>query len=62
SVQSEEPVFEVADSEMPQDQEGNLGDNKEESRKETTSRGDWFKKPSPLQEPTDYNWNVGKTS
>ncbi|GKD39289.1 hypothetical protein Tco_1259496, partial [Tanacetum coccineum] len=27
SVQSEEPVFEVADSDLPQDQEGNLGDN-----------------------------------
>ncbi|GKD30719.1 hypothetical protein Tco_1241497, partial [Tanacetum coccineum] len=26
SVQSEEPVFEVADSDMPQDQKGNLGD------------------------------------
>ncbi|GKB06560.1 hypothetical protein Tco_0834793 [Tanacetum coccineum] len=27
SIQSKEPVFEVADSDMPQDQEGNLGDN-----------------------------------
>ncbi|GKG64875.1 hypothetical protein Tco_0665749, partial [Tanacetum coccineum] len=26
-VQSEEPVFEVADSDIPQDQVGNLGDN-----------------------------------
>ncbi|GJV11640.1 hypothetical protein Tco_1353181 [Tanacetum coccineum] len=33
-VQSEEPVFEVADSNMPQDQEGNLGDNENEPRKE----------------------------
>ncbi|GKB81805.1 hypothetical protein Tco_0948700 [Tanacetum coccineum] len=32
SVQSEEPVFEVADSDMPQDQQGNLGDNEVEPR------------------------------
>ncbi|GJU92712.1 hypothetical protein Tco_1317468 [Tanacetum coccineum] len=38
SVQSEEPVFEVADSDLPQDQEGNLGDNEDEPRKETASR------------------------
>ncbi|GJY79322.1 hypothetical protein Tco_0485123 [Tanacetum coccineum] len=38
SVQSEEPVFEVADSYMPQDQERNLSDNKDEPRNETTSR------------------------
>ncbi|GKE90618.1 hypothetical protein Tco_1571713 [Tanacetum coccineum] len=38
SVQSEEPVFEVADSNMPQDQEGDMGDNKDEPRKETASR------------------------
>ncbi|GJT98292.1 hypothetical protein Tco_1093810 [Tanacetum coccineum] len=62
SVQSEEPVFEVADSDMPQDQEGNLGDNKDEPRNETTSRRDWFKKPTPPQEPTDPDWHVGKTT
>ncbi|GJU43601.1 hypothetical protein Tco_1200867 [Tanacetum coccineum] len=62
SVQSEEPVFEVADSDMPHDQEGNLGDNEDEPRKETTSRSDWFKKPTPTQEPTNPDWNVGKTT
>ncbi|GKA18834.1 hypothetical protein Tco_0698749 [Tanacetum coccineum] len=35
SVQSEEPEFEVADSDMPQDQEGNLGNNDNEPMKET---------------------------
>ncbi|GJW90771.1 hypothetical protein Tco_0168324 [Tanacetum coccineum] len=45
SVQSEEPVFEVADSDLPQDQEGNRGDNKGEPRKEIVSKEDWFKKP-----------------
>ncbi|GKB57012.1 hypothetical protein Tco_0913198 [Tanacetum coccineum] len=62
SVQSEEPVFEVADSDMPQDQTGNLGDNEDEPRDETASRRDWFKKPTPPQEPTDLDWNVGKTT
>ncbi|GJS60256.1 hypothetical protein Tco_0655040 [Tanacetum coccineum] len=40
SVQSEEPVFEVANSDMPQDQEGNMGDNEDEPRKETAFRRD----------------------
>ncbi|GKG05738.1 hypothetical protein Tco_0325824, partial [Tanacetum coccineum] len=47
SVQSEELVFEVANSDMPQDQEGNMGDNEDKPRKETASRHDWFKKPTP---------------
>ncbi|GJV24413.1 hypothetical protein Tco_1377108 [Tanacetum coccineum] len=38
SVQSDEPVFEVADSDLPQDQKGNLGDNEDEPRNETASR------------------------
>ncbi|GKC34810.1 hypothetical protein Tco_1047194, partial [Tanacetum coccineum] len=62
SVQSKEPVFEVADLDMPQDQEGNMGDNKDELRKETAFRRDWFKKPTPPQEPTDPDWNIGKTT
>ncbi|GJX73496.1 hypothetical protein Tco_0312091 [Tanacetum coccineum] len=61
TVQSEEPEFEVADSDMPQDQEGNLGNDVDEPRKETASRRDWFTKPTPPQEPTDPDWNVGKT-
>ncbi|GJR73868.1 hypothetical protein Tco_0086233 [Tanacetum coccineum] len=32
SVQSEEPEFEVADSDMPQDQEENLGNDDEEPK------------------------------
>ncbi|GJV19952.1 hypothetical protein Tco_1368972 [Tanacetum coccineum] len=61
-VQSEEPVFKVADSDMPQDQAGNLGNNEDEPRDETASRRDWFKKPTPHQEPTDLDWNIGKTT
>ncbi|GJS36094.1 hypothetical protein Tco_0534476 [Tanacetum coccineum] len=41
-VQSEEPVFEVADSDMPQDQAGNLGDNEDEPMDETASRCDCY--------------------
>ncbi|GJY22217.1 hypothetical protein Tco_0394783 [Tanacetum coccineum] len=62
SVQSEEPVFEVADLDMPHDQEGNMGDNEDEPRKETASRRDWFKKPTQPQEPTDPDWNISKTT
>ncbi|GKA58116.1 hypothetical protein Tco_0757304 [Tanacetum coccineum] len=61
SVQSEEPEFEVADSDMPQDQEGNLGNDDDEPMKETVSKRDWFTKPTQPQEPTDPDWNVGKT-
>ncbi|GKA07909.1 hypothetical protein Tco_0687240, partial [Tanacetum coccineum] len=62
SVQSEEAVFEVADPDLPQDQEGDLGDNEDEPRNETASRRDWFKKRTPPQEPTDLDWNIGKTT
>ncbi|GJT99242.1 hypothetical protein Tco_1094760 [Tanacetum coccineum] len=58
SVQSKEPVFEVADSDMPPDQEGDMGNNEDEPRKETASRSDWFKKPTPVQEPTDPDWHA----
>ncbi|GJW13501.1 hypothetical protein Tco_0017634 [Tanacetum coccineum] len=50
---TEEPVFEVADSDMPQDQAGNLGDNEDELKNEIASRRDWIKKPTPPHEPTD---------
>ncbi|GKB12431.1 hypothetical protein Tco_0846354, partial [Tanacetum coccineum] len=60
-VQSEEPEFEVADSDMPQDQEGNLGNDDDEPMKETVSKRDWFTKSTQPQEPTDPDWNVGKT-
>ncbi|GJV23408.1 hypothetical protein Tco_1376103 [Tanacetum coccineum] len=44
---TEEPEFEVADSDMPQDQEGNLGDNDDEPSKETASR-----RKTPQKGPT----------
>ncbi|GJT55012.1 hypothetical protein Tco_0990066 [Tanacetum coccineum] len=57
----EESEFEVADSNMPQDQEGNLGNDDDEPMKETVSKRDWFTKPTQPQEPTDPDWNDGKT-
>ncbi|GKG24191.1 hypothetical protein Tco_0392227 [Tanacetum coccineum] len=46
SVQSEEPEFEVADLDMPQEQEGNLGNDDDEPMKENVSKSDWFTKPT----------------
>nr|GEV82460.1 hypothetical protein [Tanacetum cinerariifolium] len=55
------PEFEVADTDMPQDQGGNLGNDDDEPRKESASKHDWFTKPIRPQEPTNLDWNVGKT-
>ncbi|GJZ12205.1 hypothetical protein Tco_0546964 [Tanacetum coccineum] len=40
SVQSEEPEFEVVDSDMPQDHEGNLGNDDEEPKEKVASKRD----------------------
>ncbi|GKC95405.1 hypothetical protein Tco_1160847 [Tanacetum coccineum] len=61
SIQLEEPEFEVADSDMPQDQEENPGKDDEEPKEKVASKRDWFTKPTQPQEPTDPNWNVDKT-
>nr|GEU44932.1 hypothetical protein [Tanacetum cinerariifolium] len=61
SVQSEEPEFEVADSDMPKDQEENPRKDNEEPKEKVATKHDWFTKPSQPQEPTDHDWNVGKT-
>ncbi|GJZ84704.1 hypothetical protein Tco_0650043 [Tanacetum coccineum] len=61
SVQSEEPEFEVADLDMPQDQEENPGNDDEEPKEKVASKRDWFTKPTKLQKPTNPDWNVGKT-
>nr|GEU83524.1 hypothetical protein [Tanacetum cinerariifolium] len=60
-VHEEELEFEVADSEILQDQEENLGDDDEEPKIKVVSKCDWFTKPKQPQEPTDLDWNVGKT-
>nr|GEV12447.1 hypothetical protein [Tanacetum cinerariifolium] len=61
SVQSEEPEFKVTDSDIPQDQEENLSNNDEEPKEKVASKRNWFTKPTQPQEPTDPDWNVGKT-
>nr|GEX79812.1 hypothetical protein [Tanacetum cinerariifolium] len=52
--------FEVAYSDMPQDQE-NPGNDDEEPKGKFTSKCDWFTKPKLPQEPTDPFWNDRKT-
>nr|GEW12784.1 retrovirus-related Pol polyprotein from transposon TNT 1-94 [Tanacetum cinerariifolium] len=61
SAHAEEPEFEVADYDMPQDQEENLGNDNEKPKGKVASKRDWFTKPKRPQEPTDPDWNVGKT-
>ncbi|GKE17789.1 hypothetical protein Tco_1425366, partial [Tanacetum coccineum] len=60
-VQSEETEFEVTDSDMPQDQEENLGNDDVEPKEKVASKRVWFTKPTQPQEPTDPDWNVDKT-
>ncbi|GJV58106.1 hypothetical protein Tco_1459111 [Tanacetum coccineum] len=61
SVQSEELEFEVADSDMPQGQEENLGNDDVEPKEKVETKRDWFTKPTQPQEPTNPDWNVDKT-
>ncbi|GJX49170.1 hypothetical protein Tco_0276015 [Tanacetum coccineum] len=61
SVHAEEPEFEVADYDMPQDQEGNIGNDDEEPKGKVASKRDWFTKPKRPQKPTNLDWNVDKT-
>ncbi|GJZ09529.1 hypothetical protein Tco_0543812 [Tanacetum coccineum] len=49
SIQSEEPEFEVADSDMPQDHEENPGNDDEEPKGKVASKRDWFTKPKRPQ-------------
>ncbi|GKD26701.1 hypothetical protein Tco_1232915, partial [Tanacetum coccineum] len=61
SVHAEESEFEFADSDIPQDQEENLGNDDVEPKEKVASKHDWFTKPKRPQEPTDPDWNIGKT-
>nr|GEZ34436.1 hypothetical protein [Tanacetum cinerariifolium] len=55
---TEEPEFEVEDSDMPQDQEVNPGNDDEEPKEKVASNHDWFTKPTQPQEPIDPDWNT----
>nr|GFA85453.1 hypothetical protein [Tanacetum cinerariifolium] len=61
SVQSEEPEIKVADSDMPQNQEEYPSNDDKEPKEKVASKCDWFTKPTQPQEPTNPDWNVGKT-
>ncbi|GKF43915.1 hypothetical protein Tco_0130467, partial [Tanacetum coccineum] len=41
--------------------EENLGNDDEEPKGKVASKRDWFTKPKRPEEPTDPDWNVGKT-
>ncbi|GJW49738.1 hypothetical protein Tco_0091089 [Tanacetum coccineum] len=53
SVYAEEPEFEVADSDMPQDQEENQGNDDEEPKRKIASKREWVTKSKQHEEPTD---------
>ncbi|GJR12443.1 hypothetical protein Tco_0795095 [Tanacetum coccineum] len=59
SAQAEEPMFEIADTEMTQDQGDNMGNTKDQPNVEEASKHDWFKKPERSPTP-DRDWNDGK--
>ncbi|GKC37427.1 hypothetical protein Tco_1049811 [Tanacetum coccineum] len=59
SAQAEEPVFETADTEMPQDQGDDMGNTEDQPNVEEASKHDWFKKPERRSTP-DRDWNAGK--
>ncbi|GKC78413.1 hypothetical protein Tco_1129187 [Tanacetum coccineum] len=60
SAQAEESVFESTDTEMPQNQGGDLGNTNDQPNVEAASRDDWFKKPERPPTP-DSDWNTTKT-
>ncbi|GJR71258.1 retrovirus-related pol polyprotein from transposon TNT 1-94 [Tanacetum coccineum] len=60
SVQAEEPVFETADTEMPQDQGGDLCNTEDQPNVKATPMDDWFKKPKIPLIP-DPDWNATKS-
>nr|GEX55133.1 nucleotide-binding alpha-beta plait domain-containing protein [Tanacetum cinerariifolium] len=49
--------FEVADSDIPQNQKENLGNDDEEPKRKVASKRDWFTKPKQLEYPIDSDWN-----
>ncbi|GJZ93293.1 hypothetical protein Tco_0665358 [Tanacetum coccineum] len=51
STQVEESVFEVADTEMPQNQGSDLGHTDDQPNVEAASKDDWFKKPERPSTP-----------
>nr|GEV96848.1 reverse transcriptase domain-containing protein [Tanacetum cinerariifolium] len=61
SVHVEEPKLEVGDTDTPQGQERNQGNDNDEPKTESASGHAWFTKPLRPQEPTNLDWNKDKT-
>ncbi|GJT87630.1 hypothetical protein Tco_1069347, partial [Tanacetum coccineum] len=59
SAQVEESVFETTATEMPHNQESDLGNIDDQPNVETASKSDWFKKPKRPPTP-DPDWNAKK--
>ncbi|GKC65403.1 hypothetical protein Tco_1098001 [Tanacetum coccineum] len=63
SVQAEETVFEVADTDLPIDQGENMSNDDEQPNDEAAPKTDksrWFKQPQRPHNP-DLEWNKGKS-
>ncbi|GKA82893.1 hypothetical protein Tco_0789641 [Tanacetum coccineum] len=60
SVQAEETVCEVADTEMPMNQGDDMGNIDVQPNVEAALKHDWFTKPTRATTP-DPEWNVGKS-
>ncbi|GJR36203.1 hypothetical protein Tco_1211887 [Tanacetum coccineum] len=60
SAQTEEPVFETVDTEMPLNQGEDLGNTDDQPNVEATLKDDWFKKPQRPSNP-DSDWNTTKS-
>ncbi|GJV24703.1 hypothetical protein Tco_1377398 [Tanacetum coccineum] len=56
----QEPVFEIANTEMLQEQGGDLGNTEDQPNVEATLMDDWFKKPKRPPTP-DPVWNAKKS-
>ncbi|GJU78286.1 hypothetical protein Tco_1275356 [Tanacetum coccineum] len=59
-AQAEKPVFEFADTEMPQNQGSDLGNTDDQPNVEAASKYDCFKKPERPPTP-DSDWNANKS-
>nr|GEY54075.1 hypothetical protein [Tanacetum cinerariifolium] len=59
SAQGKERVFEVGDTQEPQNQGQDMGNNDDQPNVEAAPKHDWFKKPKRPLTP-DSNWNVRK--
>ncbi|GJX17452.1 retrovirus-related pol polyprotein from transposon TNT 1-94 [Tanacetum coccineum] len=60
SVQIEEPEFEVADSDMPQDQEENMGNDDVEPKEKVAFKRDWTRNGNKLVEPKIHTQKLGR--